>query len=429
MTSFSGALRLVVVAATALVLLAIIFSPTSLWGTGSGADERLQGVRRSGALSAAQAAPDVLVPAVDAIRGEPSTVPSASPSPPPRVEVRGGQAPLSSHREHKNDPRCPGFPDITCRGDINMLWSSAVVRLPPGKGPFLEESDLGSPAITGGDIFDTPAIFVADPYIIQHEGVWYMYSEVLDSDEQEGVVGLAVSEDGGRTWRHHGIVLREDYHVSFPFVLFHKGKWFMTLCPTGYAPKPSPVWLYTAPSPLGPWKRDRKLFEASQVHGFVIDPVWHADPEGGWFLLFSEDATGRDRGFWAPDITGPFKELEGSGKAAIRHSGRLVPREGGGLWAFHHTGSSVTARALELNRTSYKYTGEAKMAVRAWPGAPKWRSSGMHTYNAVPLPDGGWMIAVDGWWNDSGGSIFQCLQKGGTSAECQPSAEDLAKAA
>ena len=65
MTSFSGALRLVVVAATALVLLAIIFSPTSLWGTGSGADERLQGVRRSGALSAAQAAPDVLVPAVD----------------------------------------------------------------------------------------------------------------------------------------------------------------------------------------------------------------------------------------------------------------------------------------------------------------------------------------------------------------------------
>jgi hypothetical protein len=40
----------------------------------------------------------------------------------------------------------------------------------------------------------------------------------------QGDIGAAVSEDGGMTFKHIGIVLDEPWHLSYPFVFKHEGK-------------------------------------------------------------------------------------------------------------------------------------------------------------------------------------------------------------
>jgi hypothetical protein len=74
-------------------------------------------------------------------------------------------------------------------------WSIGIYA---GKSPFelLPPDDLQNPVLTCADVTDVPASFVADPFMVRSDGVWYMFFEVMVRPLGIGQIGLAISDDG-----------------------------------------------------------------------------------------------------------------------------------------------------------------------------------------------------------------------------------------
>lgn len=59
-------------------------------------------------------------------------------------------------------------------------------------------------------------------------GKWFMFFEVLNTDTDEGDIGMAWSNDPITDgWHYQEIVLDEDYHLSYPFVFHWQGNYYM----------------------------------------------------------------------------------------------------------------------------------------------------------------------------------------------------------
>ena len=71
-----------------------------------------------------------------------------------------------------------------------------------------------NPVLTANDVTDGPAAFLADPFLIHKEGLWYMFFEAWVGP---GVISVATSLDG-YDWTYDRVVLREDHHISYPCV-------------------------------------------------------------------------------------------------------------------------------------------------------------------------------------------------------------------
>jgi len=109
-------------------------------------------------------------------------------------------------------------------GFANVL-SIAVCNL---KEPF-DGSPLKITSVrhlTAEHVTDIPAQFVADPFMIEKDGTWYLYYEILNGDTGEGDIGLSTSTDRV-DWKYDSIVLDEGFHLSHPQVLEHNGQVYM----------------------------------------------------------------------------------------------------------------------------------------------------------------------------------------------------------
>ena len=102
------------------------------------------------------------------------------------------------------------------------------IEIRTGRSPF--ELDLAdntkNPVITAEDVTDVAAQFVADPFIINANGSWYMFFEVLEKSPDRGLISYAVSEDGF-SWNYGGVVLREQFHLSYPYVFEWDGNYYL----------------------------------------------------------------------------------------------------------------------------------------------------------------------------------------------------------
>ena len=102
------------------------------------------------------------------------------------------------------------------------------IEIRTGRSPF--ELDLAdntkNPVITAEDVTDVAAQFVADPFIINANGSWYMFFEVLEKSPDRGLISYAVSEDG-ISWNYGGVVLREQFHLSYPYVFEWNGDYYL----------------------------------------------------------------------------------------------------------------------------------------------------------------------------------------------------------
>jgi xylan 1,4-beta-xylosidase len=75
---------------------------------------------------------------------------------------------------------------------------------------------------------------MADVSVLWHEGTWYMYPSV----------DMAwLSTDGGATWRHHPLNIRDVGYA--PTIVRHKGKFLLMASESS---------VYSADAPLGPFK-------------------------------------------------------------------------------------------------------------------------------------------------------------------------------
>ena len=85
---------------------------------------------------------------------------------------------------------------------------------------------VANPVLTRLDVTDVPAGCVADPFLCRADGRWYMFLEVVEAIDGKGVIAVATSDDGFR-WTYDRVVLREPFHLSYPYVFEWRGEFYM----------------------------------------------------------------------------------------------------------------------------------------------------------------------------------------------------------
>ena len=95
-------------------------------------------------------------------------------------------------------------------------WSIGIYR---GSTPFnlTDAEDISRPVLTGQDVIDMDAVFVADPFMITKGEKYYMFFEVLNRKTKQGDIAYAESRDL-RQWNYRKAIIDEDFHLSYPYV-------------------------------------------------------------------------------------------------------------------------------------------------------------------------------------------------------------------
>lgn len=277
---------------------------------------------------------------------------------------------------------------------IGIYTGSSPLNLAPAKG-------IPNPVLTRDDIAGSLATFVADPFMLQVDGTWYMFFEVLNwrPGSRKGEIAFATSRDGF-TWTYRRIVLAEPFHLSYPYVFECDDEYFMV--PETAAA--GAVRLYRAER-----FPDRWAFVGNLLTGPVhLDNSVFRHDDRWWMLTETDSTMGTLRLFHAVDLGGPWSEhpkspLVAADPRIARPAGRVLSTSGR-LIRFAQDcrlayGSSV--RALEITRLTTRDYEERELDVTPLlAGSGRgWNRSGMHHIDPHPLGDGSWIACVDGWSN------------------------------
>lgn len=274
------------------------------------------------------------------------------------------------------------------------MWSIGIYS---GPSPFdlSPSAQIPNPVLTAASVTDVPAAFVADPFMI-HAKPWFMFFEVLRRDTNLGEIGLATSNNG-LVWRYEQIVLREQFHLSYPYVFGWQGVTYMIPETLGA----SAVCLYRADEFPFRWSLVTRLIE-----GQYADPsvVLFNDQ---WWLFVCSTPYQHDtlRLFFADELTGPWREhpkspIVSGDMHRARPAGRIlirdnylvrfaqdcVPRYGSQVRAFDIFG---------LTKTDYLEVQNPASPILK-PSGAGWNARGMHHVDAHEESDGSWLACVDG---------------------------------
>lgn len=275
---------------------------------------------------------------------------------------------------------------------IGIYEGPSPVELAPPQG-------MANPVLTAADVSDVPARFVADPFMIRTDDGYYMFFEVLNERRNLGEIGYAFSPDATR-WEYRSIVLRERFHLSYPYVFSWDGEYYMV----PECSRSGGVQLYRATSFPEKWERVATLIRGDKERNALVDPslIRHGNQ---WYLF----SYGRNRGlylFVAETPGGPWTEhpkspvISGTPQYA-RPGGRIISHDGG-IFRYAqdevpHYGSRVWAfRILELTPTSYREERVSDDPV-IQPGREGWNRDGMHNVDPHLMPSGKWLACVDGF--------------------------------
>lgn len=286
--------------------------------------------------------------------------------------------------------RLTGQPPFLHRESI---WSIAIYEGPSPLELSPTSAD-GQPSLTAADVTDIPAQFVADPFMVQADGQWLMFVEVMNRKTQQGDIALATSPDGLH-WNYSGVVLDEPHHLSYPSVFMADGQWY--LLPQSDVG----VELYRAEDFPYKWKR---------VHTILQGPQW-ADPtvihhDGRWWMFVGKSATHDQlRLFYATDLMEEWTEHPQSplitGNADISRPGGPILRWDASLIRLTQDCSPKYGNQLrgfritELTPTDYAEEPLSQNAILT-AGSHGWNSKGMHHCDAHQLEPNLWRAAVDG---------------------------------
>ena len=275
---------------------------------------------------------------------------------------------------------------------IGMYSGSTPWELEPAQ-------EVSNPVLTHDAVTDVPAAFVADPFMLHVGETWYMFFEVMPRHSERGEIGLATSPDG-RQWQYQHIVLREPFHLSYPYVFHWEGAYYMVpesyqagevrLYRTAHFPE---KWSCVATLLRGPYFADTSLFH-------YADRWWcftEASPD------FAHDTL---RLFFAPDLRGPWQEHPHSplferNPHIARPAGRVVSIDNR-LIRFTQNCAPVygaMVRAFEVTALSATHYAERPLGaapVLTGSGAG-WNAAGMHHLDPHRLPEQRWSACVDGF--------------------------------
>ena len=280
----------------------------------------------------------------------------------------------------------------------NDVWSIGLyegpdpVTLAPAPG-------ISNPILTAGDVTDVPARFVADPFMIERNGEFHLFFELLNTKRNMGEIGHAVSDDL-KQWRYTRVALRERFHLSYPYVFEHDGEVYMI----PECAKSKSIRLYKASAFPDDWRPVSTLLRGNKREVPLLDPsvVFH---NGHWYLFSYMRKVNNLHLHVAESLKGPWREHPASpvfrnsdhfarpGGRVVRDSAALYrfaqdgrPRYGSKAWGF---------RITELTPNSYREEPVSETPV-VQEGNEVWNGRGMHTVDPHRMPDGRWIALVDG---------------------------------
>ena len=193
-------------------------------------------------------------------------------------------------------PDSRGHVDGPSRNQRGRTWSIGIFR---GATPMTVSDPGGglNPVLRAESIDDVEANYVADPFVVWSGGQGWMLFEIKNRATRRGEIGLAVHDGGG--WSYQGSVLREPYHLSYPYVFEWEGDHF--LIPESL--EPGAIRLYRASSFPERW-----VHEADLIRGRFADPSIVRYADRWWMFVCPEPFRDVLRLFHADRLEGPWHE-------------------------------------------------------------------------------------------------------------------------
>jgi hypothetical protein len=288
------------------------------------------------------------------------------------------------------------IPYLCYSGPDEGVWSIGIYDLDVSSLSLKLHARQDNPVLTAADVTDTPARFVADPFLIRDQEKFYLFFEVLGVDR--GVIGLATSADGLR-WRYERVVLEEPFHLSYPFVFKWKNDYYVV----PESSEVNSVRLYKATRFPYEWQFVKSIVTGRSLVDSTV--LYH---QGVWWL-FSASLDNKNLYLFSADYPeGPWHEHPRS--PIIRGNSRDARPAGNIL----DTGE----RLIRFSQDSQEYGEKYGKAVRGFEittltrdeyrerpleGNPLlkdsgtgWNGMGMHQISAWPVSRGRWIAAVDG---------------------------------
>ena len=284
----------------------------------------------------------------------------------------------------------------SCAEQQHEVWSIGIytgnslhrLSTPPGVvGPVLSQKD----------VTDIRADFVADPFMIFENGTWYMFFEVMNAENEQGEIGLAVSNDG-LSWGYRQIVLKEPFHLSYPYVFKLGCEYYMIPETLGA----ESVLLYKAVDFPTVWS-----CAASLLPGVYADPsIFQFNDK--WWMFACPKPSYNDflRLYYADHLTGRWREHP---KSPIVESNACIARPGGRVTVWkgrpiRFTQDCLPSYGSRVRAFTITHLTPTRYSEREMYGSPilsagndVWNSSGMHHIDPHLMPDGKWIACVDGW--------------------------------
>ena len=252
------------------------------------------------------------------------------------------------------------------------------------------------PNLTRWQVTDVKAGFIADPFLFRQADRYHLFFEVLNRKTKKGEIGHAESLDG-LAWRYSQIVLREEFHLSYPFVFEFEGViYLMPECSESGVQH-----LYAADEFPFRWRKIAPPIESALVDASLVRH------EGLWWMFAgigsASDTTlnvfsaSNPAGPWTPHPENPVRcrpeRMCRPGGRPTVCDGRLLlftqdcsRRYGYGLRA---------CEVLQLDLAAYeeRALSEDPLLVATGRG---WNSHGTHHLDSLPLGGGTWLLATDG---------------------------------
>ena len=248
----------------------------------------------------------------------------------------------------------------------------------------------------------------------------------------KGEIGVAESQDGGVTWRYLGIVLRENWHLSYPHVFSWKDHVYMM--PEGSGS--GSLRLYRAVEYPLKWELVQEMVNKPLIDASIVE--W----QGRWYLLASDPVrvsffstysfipsrvsslykhlqtrSGYKQNaelqiFHAESPLGPWTRhflnpvMYGNVRAGARMGGRIL-KHNDKLYRFGQDcggtyGRNVNAFRIDvLSPTEFDQTRVKFTARRTSQGPGAWNGVRRHHVDGLQLRDGSWVAVMDGDWQES----------------------------
>ncbi|KAJ1294138.1 hypothetical protein BS78_01G122900 [Paspalum vaginatum] len=264
-----------------------------------------------------------------------------------------------------------------------------------------------------------PSSFVANPFLfIQGEAI-YMFFETKNPITIKGDIAAAVSEDAGSTWRQLGVVLDEEWHLSYPYVFSYENETYMM----PESSKKGNLQLYRAVDFPLKWKLEKVLLERPLVDSVIINfqgsywllgsdlSSYGAKQTGELFIWYSSSPLGP----WNPHKQNPIHST--GNKSSARNGGRpfiyngtlyRVGKDCGG-------GSGYTMQVFKvqvLTANQYKEVAIPFVLDKPLKGRNAWDGARSHHLDVQQLPLGQHWIGVMDGDRVPPGDLIHCLTIG-----------------